>query len=151
MVRKAWTNARIYFGIDKDSSKVLHHKDETLKYKDPKRYNEWRIEDLEVMDACDHISLHHKNKSIFRSKESIEKQKKTITGRKRPDQSSKMSGKNNPMYGKKRPEVGKRNSELKKGKPNPGVAERWRKWREAKGLVDNSENEILRTANNKEV
>lgn len=28
-----------------------------------------------------------------------------------------------------------------KGKPNPKIAERWRKWREAKGLVDNSETE----------
>lgn len=136
--RKTWKEARKYFGIDGDTSKVMHHKDKTLRHTDLKRYLEWRPEDLVVMDRGEHTRGHCKGISIVRSQESIEKQRATITGRKRPEHSLKMQGSGNPMYGVKRPEVSKRNTELKKGKPNPGVAERWRKYREAKGLIDNS-------------
>lgn len=37
---------------------VLHHKDPTLKYKDPIRYAEWRIEDIEPLTRSIHNSLH---------------------------------------------------------------------------------------------
>lgn len=40
----------------------LHHKDPTLKYKDPRRYNEWRTEDLVPMKISDHVRLHQKGK-----------------------------------------------------------------------------------------
>ena len=40
---------------------VLHHKDETLRKNDPERYNEWRIEDLEMMTMTEHFLLHHKD------------------------------------------------------------------------------------------
>ena len=40
---------------------VLHHKDETLRKNDPERYNEWRIEDLEMMTMSEHFLLHHKD------------------------------------------------------------------------------------------
>ena len=40
---------------------VLHHKDETLRKNDPERYNEWRIEDLEMMTMAEHFLLHHKD------------------------------------------------------------------------------------------
>lgn len=39
---------------------VLHHKDVTLKKRDPERYAEWRPEDLEPMEKREHISMHNK-------------------------------------------------------------------------------------------
>ena len=41
---------------------VLHHKDSELKYKDPVRYNEWRIEDLVPMLKSEHTSMHQKGR-----------------------------------------------------------------------------------------
>ena len=38
----------------------LHHKDPTLKYRDPVRYLEWRPEDLELLTASEHTKLHAK-------------------------------------------------------------------------------------------
>ena len=37
---------------------VLHHKDVNLKYTDPERYKEWRIEDLVPMTRSEHQLLH---------------------------------------------------------------------------------------------
>lgn len=37
---------------------VLHHKDPELKRKDPVRYSEWRIEDLELMTRQKHNKFH---------------------------------------------------------------------------------------------
>ena len=37
---------------------VLHHKDITLKAKNPERYIEWNIEDLVVMPRSEHSRLH---------------------------------------------------------------------------------------------
>lgn len=38
---------------------VLHHVDTTLKHKNPKRYAEWRPEDLVPLEKCEHISMHN--------------------------------------------------------------------------------------------
>lgn len=38
---------------------VLHHKDSSLKYKDPKRYHEWRPDDLIPMTRSEHMKIHH--------------------------------------------------------------------------------------------
>ena len=61
---KNWKAARIYFGVENNPEMVLHHKDPTLKYRDPERYLEWRIEDLEVMTNADHTSLHQTGKTV---------------------------------------------------------------------------------------
>lgn len=37
----------------------LHHKDDTLRHENPDRYNEWRIEDLEMITESEHGRLHH--------------------------------------------------------------------------------------------
>lgn len=37
---------------------VLHHKDPTLKYRDPVRYAEWRPEDLEPLTVEEHHRIH---------------------------------------------------------------------------------------------
>lgn len=44
-------------------SYVIHHKDDTLKYRDFQRYIEWHIEDLEVIPFGEHSSLHRIGKS----------------------------------------------------------------------------------------
>lgn len=36
----------------------LHHKDWTLKFIDPDRYKEWRVDDLEVMTISEHSKYH---------------------------------------------------------------------------------------------
>ena len=57
--------AREYFGLGVgDDDFVLHHVDSTLKTRDPKRYNEWRIEDLVVMTRDEHSRLHNKGKKL---------------------------------------------------------------------------------------
>lgn len=38
---------------------VLHHIDITMKSQDPKRYAEWRPEDLQPMEKREHISMHN--------------------------------------------------------------------------------------------
>lgn len=55
---KNWKEARSYFGVENNPEMVLHHKDPTLKDRDPKRYLEWRVDDLEVMTVGDHTRLH---------------------------------------------------------------------------------------------
>ena len=45
--------------IPKDSKNwCLHHKDKTLRMRDPKRYYEWRIEDLVPLTSSQHAKLH---------------------------------------------------------------------------------------------
>lgn len=41
----------------------LHHIDESMKYNDPERYDEWRPEDLVPMRTEDHIRLHCNGKT----------------------------------------------------------------------------------------
>lgn len=43
---------------------VLHHVDINLKNNDPKRYAEWRIEDLVMITTSIHNKIHHKGKVI---------------------------------------------------------------------------------------
>ena len=38
----------------------MHHKDTSLRHNDKDRYDEWRIEDLEVMECSDHTKLHQR-------------------------------------------------------------------------------------------
>lgn len=61
---KQWKEARTYFGVENNPEMVLHHKDPTLKYRDPQRYLEWRVEDLEVMTVREHARLHSKGKVL---------------------------------------------------------------------------------------
>ncbi len=56
---------------------VLHHKDETLKKNNPKRYNQWNIEDLVMIPKAEHLSLHHKGKKMsLESRQKLSKSKK---------------------------------------------------------------------------
>jgi len=59
--RNAWGYFVVTGGIPKDAMPFewcLHHVDTTLKFTDPQRYDEWRIEDLVPMRMSDHIALH---------------------------------------------------------------------------------------------
>lgn len=64
---KAWAYF-VYIGkIPTDAKKhewCLHHIDVNLKYDDPERYDEWRIEDLVPMTTKEHIRLHTKDKHL---------------------------------------------------------------------------------------
>lgn len=42
---------------------VLHHNDTTLKYRDPERYHEWRVEDLRPLTVPQHASLHMRQRN----------------------------------------------------------------------------------------
>ena len=65
-------------------SYVIHHKDDTLKYRDFQRYIEWHIEDLEVISFGEHSRLHntgstsHKNYKL--SEETCQKMSKAQMG-----------------------------------------------------------------------
>lgn len=59
-----WRAARKHFGVENNPEMVLHHIDPTLKKRDPKRYKEWRIEDLTVMTNAEHTRLHSKGKVL---------------------------------------------------------------------------------------
>jgi len=76
---KHWGNARKHFGIANDTNMVLHHKDETLRYKDFARYCEWRVEDLVVMTREEHTAHHWTGRK--QSDEGIEKMRRKIKGR----------------------------------------------------------------------
>lgn len=87
----------------------LHHKDETLFYKDIERYIEWNIDDVTPMTIKDHNSLHHKNKT--RSKETLQKISNTCKNRNTEERKrlhntlsiamrGLREGKKNPAYGK---------------------------------------------------
>ena len=70
---------------------VLHHIDVDLKYNDPERYDEWRIEDLIPMTKSEHSTFHNKGKTVIFT----EKHKRHIS-----ENHADVSGENNPMYGK---------------------------------------------------
>lgn len=57
-------------------SYVLHHIDVNLRHNDPKRYDEWRIEDLIPMTKSDHSSFHALGKHWKLSEETKEKMRK---------------------------------------------------------------------------
>lgn len=61
---KAWNDARKYFGIENKPDMVLHHIDIELRQNDPKRYDEWRPEDLTVMSRSAHTSLHQTGRTL---------------------------------------------------------------------------------------
>lgn len=52
-----YLNAAKHYNLQK--GQVLHHKDVTLRANDPERYNQWRIEDLQVMTSREHMELHN--------------------------------------------------------------------------------------------
>jgi hypothetical protein len=70
--KKAYQHFGLVFG--NSNGFVLHHKDSSLKKENPKRYKEWRIEDLVVMTSSEHAKLHNTGKII--SKETIDKRRK---------------------------------------------------------------------------
>lgn len=57
--RKTWQ----YFekhGYAEHRGLCLHHKDITMKDRDPERYAQWNVRDLEVMTVAEHRALHMK-------------------------------------------------------------------------------------------
>lgn len=42
---------------------ILHHIDYLMKYKNPKRYNQWRVEDLVMLTEVEHHRIHRKLES----------------------------------------------------------------------------------------
>lgn len=66
-------------GVDWESQRwVLHHIDPSLRTRDPKRYHEWRIEDVVPLTVEQHLSLHMKlrnPKGSRKSKKHIENMK----------------------------------------------------------------------------
>lgn len=63
--KKAWMYFYPEGNGNPKKSYCLHHKDPTLKYRDPIRYAEWRIEDLEMLGFSEHSRLH----CLLRSKD----------------------------------------------------------------------------------
>lgn len=55
--RRAWSWFEKH-GFKDHRGLVLHHIDTTMKSRDPKRYSEWRPEDLQVMTVQEHRALH---------------------------------------------------------------------------------------------
>lgn len=87
---------------------VLHHKDITLKYRDPERYAEWRTEDLEMITRSEHNKIHmtgnryakgHKH-SIESRKKISERKKELFNEEKRQHYRDANLGEKNPMFGK---------------------------------------------------
>lgn len=56
----------------------LHHVDKTLKTNDPKRYKEWRVEDLVMITFTEHIRIH---KNDMQSSTKYEKVSESLKGR----------------------------------------------------------------------
>ena len=66
--------ARKRFGIYGNPNLVLHHVNPNLMYEDPERYNEWRDEDLVVMEYGEHTALHnHLSKKVAHHTEETKK------------------------------------------------------------------------------
>ena len=63
---------------------MLHHKDPSLKYNDPERYFQWRIEDLVPMSKEEHSRLHSTGRVY--SEESRQKMSKWQKGMKRSEE-----------------------------------------------------------------
>lgn len=62
---KAWAYFVYTGALPADAKKnewCLHHVDTTLKYTNPDRYNEWRVEDLQPMLKSEHTRLHWKDR-----------------------------------------------------------------------------------------
>lgn len=115
--RKNWKKAWDYFvsigEIPANHAKneyCLHHKDESLRALDRARYDEWRIEDLEVQLKSEHTS--HHQKGAKRSKEYCEKLSERMKGHEVPE------------------EVRMKISETEKGRPRPDISEKLRKYYE---------------------
>ena len=79
---RAWCYFKALGLIPIDAKKnewVLHHKDVSLRHNDPKRYDEWRIDDLIPMKRHDHAILHGTNRK--KSEEEIAKIRQRMRGR----------------------------------------------------------------------
>lgn len=115
--RKNWKKAWDYFvsigEIPANHAKnefCLHHKDESLRTLDRARYDEWRIEDLEVQLKSEHTSHHQKGKT--KSVEHKTKISQTLTGHEVPE------------------ETRLKISETQKGRPRPEISEKLKKYYE---------------------
>ena len=94
---------------------VLHHKDIELKYVNPARYNEWRVEDLVPMLKSEHTRLHQLGRHL--SEEHKEKLRNANKGKHLSEETcTKISA---AQVGKKIPEevIEKRIATLKKNHP----------------------------------
>ena len=83
--RKNWKRAWCYYvsiGLiplkAKKNEWCLHHKDPTLRTKDPERYNEWRVEDLVPMLKSEHTRLHNIGRK--KTPEECERQSQRMKG-----------------------------------------------------------------------
>lgn len=92
---KAWLyfypegNGRAKRDINVDTGEeilyVLHHIDKTLKFNDPTRYNEWRIDDLVMITNEEHSRLHQTGRTGYKlSPETCKKMSKSKLGDKNP-------------------------------------------------------------------
>lgn len=120
--------AKEYFNLSKGW--VLHHKNPKLKYENPERYNEWRIEDLIPMEKIEHIRFHNKYFNGMtgkkHTKEEIEHLREINTGE------------GNGMYGKthseetkekmrqRRLDYYKTHTIYNKGLPSPNKGKHWK-------------------------
>lgn len=78
---RAWCYFKALGLIPIDANKnewVLHHKDVSLRHDDPKRYDEWRIDDLIPMTRHDHMALHSTKRK--KSEEEIAKIRQRMLG-----------------------------------------------------------------------
>lgn len=112
MSQKNKYEARKRFGIIGQPNLVLHHVDPTLKYRDRERYEEWRDEDLVVMEYGEHSALHNTllKTGTHHSEETKQKISKSMKGKTFTEEHKSRisaslkgidhSGEKNSMYGK---------------------------------------------------
>ena len=55
---ETWSYYMKYMNLASHKGLDLHHKDPNLKHTNPKRYHEWRIEDVEPLTRADHRKIH---------------------------------------------------------------------------------------------
>lgn len=55
---------------------VLHHIDQTLKFRDPDRYNAWMVEDLMILSRSEHTRIHQAGKNKIVAKDKMQRQLK---------------------------------------------------------------------------
>ena len=85
--RLAWKYFEAH-GYENHDGMVLHHKDVNMKFENPERYVEWRVEDLIPMTRVEHRRLHMKLQ--MKGRKHSEKHNKMISeGRRRQSTKNK--------------------------------------------------------------
>lgn len=81
---KHYKNLFTSFGVDWDSQRwCLHHIDENMKLRDPRRYHAWRIEDVVPLTIQQHMSIHMKSRNPSGVKKSADHVKAMVAGRRK--------------------------------------------------------------------